>query len=122
MQPESSLSTLTEGPAPAPGAPSDPASAPKPEPETAPHPPHHVPRWLERTELFLRVLLRMYVGLAALFVPWWHSVWDPNPLFLRFPSLGDFATLGAVRGIVSGLGLLNLWIAFQNVISRKDSE
>ena len=86
------------------------------------HPPHHVPRWLERVELFLRVMLRIYVGLAALFVPWWYSVWDQNPLFQQFPWFGDIARLGAVRGIVSGLGFLNLWIAFQDAIRRSDKE
>lgn len=86
------------------------------------HPPHHVPRWLERVELFLRVMLRMYIGLAICYAPWSHTFWDQNPLLLRFPWLAAIATSGAVRGIVSGLGLLNLWIAFQDAIRRNDRE
>lgn len=62
----------------------------------------------------------MYVGLAALFLPWWHNVWDQNPWFLQFPALGRFGTLGAVRGILSGLGLLNLWFAFHDAIRHRD--
>jgi hypothetical protein len=76
------------------------------------HPQHHqVPRWLERVELFLRVMLRMYIGLAICYAPWWHTFWDQNPIFLATPWLGN---------IVTGLGLLNLWIAFQDAIRHRD--
>ena len=79
-----------------------------------------IPRWLERAELFLRVVLRMYIGLAVCYAPWSHMFWDQNPLFLQFPTLSIYAANGAVRGIVSGLGLLNLWIAFQDALSQRD--
>jgi hypothetical protein len=82
--------------------------------------PHHVPRWLERVELFLRVMLRMYIGLAICYAPWSHTFWDQNPIFLQYSWLGNIATSGAVRGLVSGLGLLNLWIAFQDAIRHRD--
>jgi hypothetical protein len=62
----------------------------------------------------------MYIGLAICYAPWSHAFWDQNPLFLRFPALGAIASVGAVRGIVSGLGLLNLWIAFQDAIRYRD--
>jgi len=84
------------------------------------HPHHHVPRWLVRVELFLRVMLRMYIGLAICYAPWSHTFWDQNPIILHFSWLGNIATAGAVRGLVSGLGLLNLWIAFQDAIRHRD--
>jgi hypothetical protein len=80
--------------------------------------PHRLPRWLERAELLLRVLLRMYIGLAVCYAPWSHLFWDQNPLFVQFPTLSIYAANGAVRGIVSGLGLLNLWIAFQYAVRQ----
>lgn len=79
-----------------------------------------IPHWLERSELFIRVMLRMYIGLAICYAPWWPMVWDRNPLFALFPTLGIYAANGAVRGMVSGLGLLNLWIALRDVIRRRD--
>jgi hypothetical protein len=78
--------------------------------------PQRIPRWLERSELFLRVLLRMYIGLAVCYAPWSRLFWDQNPIFLQFPTLSVYAAHGAVRGLVSGLGLLNLWIAFHDAI------
>jgi hypothetical protein len=83
-----------------------------------PPPPQRIPRWLVRVELFLRVMLRMYIGLAICYAPWSHAFWDQNPIFLQFPALGMIAVNGAVRGLVSGLGLLNLWIAFQDALRR----
>jgi hypothetical protein len=117
QQPESSSSILT---APLSGPPSESAAGSAPESHATTHPHHHVPRWLERVELFLRVMLRLYIGLAICYAPWSHTFWDQNPIFLQFPWLGNIATAGAVRGLVSGLGLLNLWIAFQDAIRHQD--
>jgi hypothetical protein len=103
QQPEFTSPTLPASPPPTPG----PA-------------PQRIPRWLVRGELFLRVLLRMYIGLAVCYAPWSRVFWDQNPIFLHFPTIGSFAAHGAVRGIVSGLGLLNLWIAFEDAIRHRD--
>ena len=55
-------------------------------PQPAGHAPQRIPRWLERIELFLRVMLRMYIGLAVCYAPWSPVFWDQNPLFLQFPT------------------------------------
>ena len=83
---------------------------------------HRLPRWLEKAELLLRVMLRMYIGLAVCYAPWSHLFWDQNPLFVQFPTLSIYAANGAVRGIVSGLGLLNVWIAFQDAVRHGADE
>ncbi len=83
-------------------------------------PQQRIPHWLVRAELFLRVMLRMYVGLAVCYAPWSHVFWDQNPVFAQFPTLAIYAANGAVRGIVSGLGLLNLWIALSDAIHHRD--
>ena len=114
QQPESTSPTLPASPAHASGY--ETASTPQ-----SARPAHQrIPRWLERAELFLRVLLRMYIGLAICYAPWSRMFWDQNPLFLHFPTLSIYAANGAVRGLVSGLGLLNLWIAFQDAIRHRD--
>ncbi|MGA2218716.1 MAG: hypothetical protein ABSG51_11560 [Terracidiphilus sp.] len=82
--------------------------------------PQRIPRWLERAELFLRVVLRMYIGVAVCYAPWSRLFWDQNPLFIQFPTLSIYAANGAVRGIISGLGLLNLWIAFHDAFKHRN--
>lgn len=117
QQPESTSSTLTVSPASLPGQAVEPVSAAAQQP--ARPAPQRIPRWLERIELLLRVMLRIYIGLAVCYAPWSPAFWDQNPLFLQYPTLSSIAASGAVRGIVSGLGLLNLWIALQDVLDRR---
>jgi hypothetical protein len=110
QQPELIAPSLPASPAPDPGA------APGGQvPAPAGHP-QRIPRWLVRAELFLRVMLRIYIGLAVCYAPWSPMFWDQNPLFVQFPTLSVYAAHGAVRGIVSGVGLLNLWIALKDAI------
>jgi hypothetical protein len=108
------------------------SSAPLPGPTAGPVPvstavvtggpetPQRIPRWLERLELFLRVMLRMYIGLAVCYAPWSPMFWDQNPIFMQFPAISSYMANGAVRGLVSGLGLLNLWIAFRDAVIHRN--
>ena len=82
--------------------------------------PSRIPRWLRYTLLLLWVQACLIVGIFVSIIPWSPFWWDQNPLFTRFPTLGVFAAHGAVRGIVMGIGLLNLWIAVRDVIRHRD--
>ena len=129
QQPEQTSLPLAPHPTPAPVA--------KPVAQKSKHAPQRIPSWLVRGELFLRIFLRIYLGLAICYMPWsgeiaasypnvlnylpWsRALWDQNPLFAYFPALGLFAAHGAVRGLVSGLGLLNLWFAFHDALHHWD--
>jgi hypothetical protein len=79
-------------------------------------PPQRIPHWLQQAERLLRVIVRMYLGLLVCLAPWYPQAWDANPLFLHSPGLLQFISQGWVRGLVSGLGLLNLWIALRDAI------
>lgn len=119
QQPEMIASSTPANPATHTGVATGEAPAPTTPQAAAEANPQRIPHWLIRAELFLRVLLRLYIGIAVCYAPWSSLFWDQNPLFLQFPTLGIYAANGAVRGIVSGLGLLNLWIAFQDAIRSR---
>lgn len=55
----------------------------------------------------IMVALFVEVGLLLVTIPW-SPVWERNPLLPWWPSLEPVALHPAVRGAVSGLGLLNL--------------
>jgi hypothetical protein len=99
-------------PAPAPPSASPAASTATPEP----HPSSH---WLRRADLFLRVIVRLYIGLILIFLPW-TRVWAFNRFFLYYAHVSWLMESGAVRGVVSGLGLLNLWIAISEAMHYKE--
>ena len=83
---------------------------------TVPPPPQRIPNWLQQAERLLRVVVRIYIGIIVAAVPWLPAFWDNNPLFTGSPSLQNFIANGAVRGLVTGLGLLNLWIALRDAL------
>jgi hypothetical protein len=117
QQPETTSTPFAVHPATIPGEPVGPVPLTAVEAGTAIPP--RIPRWLERIELLLRVMLRLYIGLMVCYAPWSPTFWDQNPIFLRYPWLSVLAANGAVRGMVSGLGLLNLWIALHDIIYRR---
>jgi hypothetical protein len=83
-------------------------------------PPRQSPRWLHRLDLFVRVIVRLYLGLIILVLPWLH-LWDDNHLLVIIPHLAPLVLNGVARGLVSGLGLLNIWIAVHDAIHYKES-
>src|SRR5579863_6587432 len=121
-QPELTSPSIAPNPAPIPGTLMGSATdADRGQDAKLDHPPpQRIPHWLVRTELYLRVLLRMYIGLAICYAPWSQLFWDQNPIFVQFPTLSIYAANGAVRGIISGLGLLNIWIAVQDAIRHRN--
>ena len=77
QQPELTSPSLPASPGPIPGGVASSAQAPGGRGSVdAENIPQRIPRWLVRTELYLRVLLRMYIGLAICYAPWSHLFWD----------------------------------------------
>jgi hypothetical protein len=77
-----------------------------------------IPLWLGAIELVLFVVLRLYVGIIVFLLPW-RPIWSDNSLLNRWTLLGTILTSGAVRGIISGLGLLNIWIAITAIFRHR---
>ena len=73
-------------------------------------------RWLRRTELLVRVLVRLYLGLVLVGIPWTHF-WTENSLFSYARGTDWLAVNGFVRGLVSGLGLLNVGISLAELFA-----
>jgi hypothetical protein len=71
--------------------------------------------WMTRIRALLFVTLCATFGVLLLILPWTPK-WTDNPLLLSFPTLRDFVSSGFVRGIASGLGILDLWLGFWEAI------
>ena len=74
--------------------------------------------WVTRIEVMLRILVRLYLGLLVMALPW-LTFWTQNNLFTYDPLLLALAGSGFVRGVVSGLGLLNVVLA---VLEAKNAQ
>jgi hypothetical protein len=78
------------------------------------------PVWLQRLSLFVLVLFCVYLGVLVMLLPWWTRVWDHNLLIQSHPAVAMVLHNGAVRGLISGLGLLDIWIGISEAIHYRD--
>jgi hypothetical protein len=108
--------------------PSQPQLFPDHEPTVLPPPPADsgetrraaAPVWLQRLSLFVLVLFCVYLGVLVMLIPWWTRVWDHNLFIESHPTLAAIVHNGAVRGIISGLGLLDIWIGISEAVHYRD--
>jgi hypothetical protein len=78
------------------------------------------PIWLQRLSLFVLVLFCVYLGVLVMILPWWSRVWDHNQFFEARPALATVMHAGAMRGLISGLGLLDIWIGVSEAVHYRD--
>ena len=78
------------------------------------------PVWLQRLSLFVLVLFCVYLGVLVMVLPWWTRIWDQNLFIQSRPALAAVLHLGAVRGLISGLGVLDIWIGVSEAVHYRD--
>ena len=83
------------------------------------HPIHHL--WLRRLGVLVFVFLCATIGVMLMILPW-RPEWSDNHLLLPFPALHSIVSSGFVRGVCTGLGMLNVWIGFWEAIQYKEEE
>ncbi len=59
------------------------------------------------------------VGVLLVILPW-RPEWTDNYFLLASPGLRTFVSNGFVRGLCSGLGLLDIWIGFWEAVHFHD--
>ena len=65
----------------------------------------------------LAVVLLFEMGALLLYLPW-STFWEQNYFFRQLPSLMPFLLHPSVRGMVSGVGVLDILLAFGFFSSR----
>jgi hypothetical protein len=81
---------------------------------------HIAPVWLQRLSLIILVIFCLYLGAMVAILPWWRRIWETNPMVLNHPQLGVWMSNGAVRGVLTGIGLLDIWIGISEAIHYRD--
>lgn len=77
------------------------------------------PVWMQRFFLVSTVIFCLWVGLVLCVLPWLPA-WTENGLVNDFPGLRWFLGTGFIRGLASGLGLLDLWIGVSEAVHYRD--
>ena len=77
------------------------------------------PVWLQRLFVIVYVVFCIELGLALIALPW-LPVWNNNRWLAHWPWLRHFLQLGFVRGAISGLGVLDLWLGLSEAWNYRD--
>ncbi len=79
------------------------------------------PIWLQRVSLFVLVLFCVYLGVLVMILSWCTRIGDPNLLIESRPPRARFLHLRAIRGAISGLGMLDIWIGISEAVHYRES-
>ena len=86
----------------------------------SPNAPAPAPIWLQRMSLVVFVLFCFYIGGLMTVLPWWQKFWDQNAWLMAHPAVDALLLRGWVRGLVSGIGLVDVWIGISELINYRD--
>ncbi len=77
--------------------------------------------WLRRVGVLLFVFLCATLGVMLMILPW-RPEWSDNPLLMSYPAIRAVVASGFVRGVLTGLGVINVWIGFWEAIRYQEEE
>jgi hypothetical protein len=78
------------------------------------------PVWLQRVSLLVLVVFCVFLGVLVMVLPWSTRMWDNNLFIQSHPALAAVVHNGAVRGMISGVGLLDIWIGVSEAVHYRD--
>jgi len=87
-------------------------------PESAPA--VHSRRWAQRVWLVIFVLFCVELGLLMVVLPW-TQFWTSNRITAQLPALRGVLDNTFLRGVLSGLGLVDIWIGIGEAVSYREN-
>jgi hypothetical protein len=75
-------------------------------------------RWYHKFSAVVLILLCVEIGLFLLVIPW-TEYWDRNYLATLVPAWRRYWMNPYVRGAVSGLGMVNLWLSLAEIFGLR---
>lgn len=78
-----------------------------------------IPVWMQRANIVMKFLICVWLGMVVSVLPW-TPAWTDNSLILSLPRLREFATMNFVKGVISGVGLIDIWIGIWEAVHYRD--
>ena len=75
--------------------------------------------WLHRISLVIFVIFCIELGMLLAVLPW-TPVWINNGFVANLPLLKSMLQQNFVRGLVTGFGLVDIWIGIWEAVHYKD--
>src|SRR5205809_6972676 len=92
------------------------ASAPSTQPEEEAS---SQPLWMRRIILVLFVMFCLQMGMMLLFLPW-TPPWSSNSWLAEHWTIRSVLTNYFVRGVVSGLGIIDIFIGISEAVNYRE--
>jgi hypothetical protein len=77
--------------------------------------------WLQRLKLGVEVIFFIELGMLLVVLPW-TPLWSENSLLVMHPPWRALVDHGFVRGALTGLGLVNIWIGVWDAVHYRESD
>ncbi len=77
------------------------------------------PVWMQRVWLIVYVAFCVELGMLLVVLPW-TQVWNANALLANLPGVRQFLHNNFVRGAVTGLGLIDIWLGIWEAVRYRD--
>ena len=84
-------------------------------------PPSPVAIWLDRIGLVIKVVFYVELGMLLAILPW-TRIWTDNSLILSYPHFRAILQENFVRGAVTGIGLVDIWIGIWEAVHYRDKK
>lgn len=79
----------------------------------------HPPLWAQRLLLVVEVAIAVWAGMLVMVLPW-TRLWTENPLLAGLPTLKFILGQSFVRGMISGIGLVDVWMGISDAVRYRD--
>jgi hypothetical protein len=86
-----------------------------------PPPPSSVAIWIDRVALVIRVVFYIELGMLLAVLPW-TRLWTDNGLVASLPKLRDLLQMNFIRGLVTGVGLVDVWIGIWEAVRYRETK
>jgi hypothetical protein len=75
--------------------------------------------WLHRLSLVIFVIFCIELGMLLAVLPW-TRIWTENSLLAAYPRWRALVQDNFVRGIITGIGLVDVWIGIWEAVHYRD--
>jgi hypothetical protein len=75
--------------------------------------------WRRRIFLIVFILFCLEIGIILTVAPW-TTFWTNNSLFVSYPQVREIFAHPFVRGLISGLGVTDIWLAIAEVMQYRE--
>lgn len=98
-----------------------PGSGPQLVTQESSNPPSSVAIWIDRLGLVIRVVFYIELGMLLTVLPW-TRLWTNNSFVMDLPRLNSVLQMNFVRGLATGVGLVDIWIGIWEAVRYREEK